>query len=190
MIPEKFRESNIVSYYDADQGWTDMWESWANDEFVLDPTRVTLSVGGTGWDGDTFKTKVLMDKYGIQINKTSRNSVLFMTNIGTTRSSVAYLIEGLHETFTVNALGLPPTLMRCLCTTNIIENPNGIVRRTSRRVTRYRDANMALRWSAAGFLEAEKSFRKVQGVQDLWILKAELKRPDKQVHVDQPKRVA
>ena len=34
-----------------------------------------------------------MDHYGIQINKTSRNTVLFMTNIGTTRSSVAYLIE-------------------------------------------------------------------------------------------------
>jgi len=34
-----------------------------------------------------------MDKHGIQVNKTSRNSVLFMTNIGTTRSSVAYLIE-------------------------------------------------------------------------------------------------
>jgi len=104
--------------------------------------------------------------------------------------AAASLLEGLHETFTVNALGLPPTLMRCLCTTNIIENPNGIVRRTSRRVTRYRDANMALRWSAAGFLEAEKSFRKIQGIKDLWILKAELKRPDKQVHVDQPKKAA
>jgi arginine decarboxylase len=34
-----------------------------------------------------------MDKYGVQINKTSRNTVLFMTTIGTTRSSVAYLIE-------------------------------------------------------------------------------------------------
>ncbi len=64
---------------------------------MLDPTRVTLAVGGTGWDGDTFKTKILMDKYGIQINKTSRNTVLFMTNIGTTRSSVAYLIEVLVE---------------------------------------------------------------------------------------------
>jgi transposase-like protein len=104
--------------------------------------------------------------------------------------AAASLLEGLHETFTVNALGLPPTLMRCLCTTNIIENPNGIVRRTSRRVTRYRDANMALRWSAAGFLEAEKSFRKIQGIKDLWILKAELKRPDKQVHVDQPMKAA
>ncbi len=97
MIPDKHRESGITSYYDAQQGWADIWDSWENDEFVLDPTRVTLSVGGTGWDGDTFKNDVLMDKYGIQINKTSRNTVLFMTNIGTTRSSVAYLIEVLVE---------------------------------------------------------------------------------------------
>src|SRR6202035_2840563 len=44
-------------------------------------------------DGDTFKREELMDRYGIQINKTSRNTVLFMTNIGTTRSSVAFLVE-------------------------------------------------------------------------------------------------
>ena len=50
-------------------------------------------MGATGRDGETFKNEILMDKYGIQVNKTSRNSVLFMTNIGTTRSSVAYLIE-------------------------------------------------------------------------------------------------
>ncbi|MEM9781717.1 MAG: aminotransferase class I/II-fold pyridoxal phosphate-dependent enzyme [Pseudomonadota bacterium] len=97
LIPEQYRESGVQSYYDPDQGWTDIWECWASDEFVLDATRVTLSVGGTGWDGDTFKTRILMDKYGIQINKTSRNTVLFMTNIGTTRSSVAYLIEVLVE---------------------------------------------------------------------------------------------
>jgi len=97
MIPEDFRESGVESYYDPRQGWVDMSEAWAVDDFVLDPTRVTLTVGGTGWDGDTFKTKILMDKYGIQINKTSRNTVLFMTNIGTTRSSVAYLIEVLVE---------------------------------------------------------------------------------------------
>ncbi len=97
IIPEEFRESGVQSYYDSQQGWTDMWECWSRDEFVLDASRVTLAVGGTGWDGDTFKTKILMDKYGIQINKTSRNTVLFMTNIGTTRSSVAYLIEALVE---------------------------------------------------------------------------------------------
>ncbi|WP_261398877.1 aminotransferase class I/II-fold pyridoxal phosphate-dependent enzyme [Leisingera daeponensis] len=97
MIPEAFRESGVEAYYDPDHGWADTWNMWGQDEFVLDPTRVTLAVGGTGWDGDTFKTKILMDKYGIQINKTSRNTVLFMTNIGTTRSSVAYLIEVLVE---------------------------------------------------------------------------------------------
>ena len=97
MIPEEHRESGVTSYYDTEQGWTDMWDCYEQDEFVLDPTRVTLAVGGTGWDGDTFKTDILMDRYGIQINKTSRNTVLFMTNIGTTRSSVAYLIEVLVE---------------------------------------------------------------------------------------------
>ncbi len=97
MIPDEFRESGVQSYYDPEQGWVDIWQCWAHDEFVLDATRVTLAVGGTGWDGDTFKTQILMDKYGIQINKTSRNTVLFMTNIGTTRSSVAYLIEVLVE---------------------------------------------------------------------------------------------
>lgn len=73
----------------------------------------------------------------------------------------ASLREGLHETFTINAVGLPPSLMRSLCSTNIIENPNGIVRRMTRRVTRYRDADMALRCTAAAFIQAQKSFRKI-----------------------------
>jgi len=93
MVPPQYRQSGIESYYDPDQGWNNIWEAWAGDEFCLDATRVTLFVGHTGMDGDSFKNDILMDKYGIQINKTSRNSVLFMTNIGTTRSSVAYLIE-------------------------------------------------------------------------------------------------
>ncbi len=97
MIPEHHRQSGVTTYFDNEQGWTDMWDCWEQDDFVLDATRVTLAVGGTGWDGDTFKTDILMDRYGIQINKTSRNTVLFMTNIGTTRSSVAYLIEVLVE---------------------------------------------------------------------------------------------
>ncbi|WP_419905261.1 aminotransferase class I/II-fold pyridoxal phosphate-dependent enzyme [Kiloniella sp.] len=93
VVPAEYRQSGIESYYDPDQGWNDIWNAWEKDEFCLDATRITLFVGDTGMDGDTFKNKILMDKYGIQINKTSRNSVLFMTNIGTTRSSVAYLIE-------------------------------------------------------------------------------------------------
>jgi len=97
LVPEEYRQSGIQSYYDKDHGWTDIWEAWAHDEFTLDATRLTLAVGKTGLDGDTFKTDVLMDKFGIQINKTSRNTVLFMTNIGTTRSSTAYLIEVLVQ---------------------------------------------------------------------------------------------
>ncbi|MEM7222067.1 MAG: aminotransferase class I/II-fold pyridoxal phosphate-dependent enzyme [Pseudomonadota bacterium] len=93
IVPEEYRESGIQSYYDKDHGWQDIWEAWSNDEFTLDATRITLEVGKTGLDGSTFKEQVLMDRYGIQINKTSRNTVLFMTNIGTTRSSTAYLIE-------------------------------------------------------------------------------------------------
>ncbi|WP_312846868.1 aminotransferase class I/II-fold pyridoxal phosphate-dependent enzyme [Stappia sediminis] len=97
MIPEVYRESGIQSYWDPEHGWNDIWDAWAQDEFTLDATRVTIAVGAAGLDGDTFKNSVLMDKFGIQINKTSRNTVLFMTNIGTTRSSVAYLIEVLVE---------------------------------------------------------------------------------------------
>ena len=94
LIPEKYRPSGIQSYFDKESGWKNMnmEEAWSMDDFVVDPSRITLHVGNAGIDGDTFKNEYLMDKYGIQINKTSRNSVLFMTNIGTTRSSVAYLI--------------------------------------------------------------------------------------------------
>jgi transposase-like protein len=90
--------------------------------------------------------------------------------------AAASMLEGLEEVFTVNKLGLPPSLMRCLCTTNIIENPNGIVRTTTNRVKHWRDQDMALRWVAAGFLEAEKSFRRIDGVKDLWVLAVALGR--------------
>ena len=97
LIPAEFRPSGIETYYDPKLGWCHMEDAWIyeRDEFVIDPSRVTLFLGKTGIDGDTFKNKYLMEKYGIQINKTSRNTVLFMTNIGTSRSSIAYLIEGL-----------------------------------------------------------------------------------------------
>ena len=91
MIPEEFRPSGVDQPLRS--GLLTMHQVWKQDEFVLDPCRITLYIGLTGVDGDTFKRDHLMDRYGVQINKTSRNTVLFMTNIGTTRSSVAYLIE-------------------------------------------------------------------------------------------------
>ena len=93
VVPREYRESGVESYYNDESGWNNLEAAWRTDEFALDPTRATLSIGATGLDGDTFKNKELMDKYGIQINKTSRNTVLFMTNIGSTRSAIAYLIE-------------------------------------------------------------------------------------------------
>ena len=77
--------------------------------------------------------------------------------------AAASLLEGLEELFTINRLGVTGELARCLATTNIIESPNSQVRRVSGRVTRYRDAQMAMRWTAAGFLEAEKAFRRLRG---------------------------
>ena len=59
------------------------------------------------------------------------------------------LLEGLEETFTINTLDIPPTLHRCLATTNIIESPQSGLRRRTRNVTRWRDAAMAKRWAAA-----------------------------------------
>jgi arginine decarboxylase len=94
-IPAKYRQTGLKEYYTRNEGWTRLEEAWESDEFVLDPTKITLFIGRTGVDGDTFKNKFLMDKYNIQINKTSRNSVLFMTNIGTTKGSVTYLINSL-----------------------------------------------------------------------------------------------
>src|SRR6478736_2193479 len=89
LIPEEYRPSQV----DQPLRTHRMMAVWDVDEFVLDPSRITLSIGKTGFDGDEFKRAQLMDRYGVQINKTSRNTVLFMTNIGTTRSSVAFLVE-------------------------------------------------------------------------------------------------
>ncbi len=94
-IPDEYRSSSLTEYYETESGWNRMEDAWASDEFVLDPTKITLFVGKTGIDGDTFKNEYLMDKFNIQINKTSRNTVLLMTNIGTTRGSVLYLMSAL-----------------------------------------------------------------------------------------------
>jgi putative transposase len=46
----------------------------------------------------------------------------------------------------------------------------------SSRVKRCRYTEIVLRWTTVGFLQAQKSFRKIQGVKDLWVLKAALGR--------------
>lgn len=75
----------------------DISELTPSDEFMLDPTRITLYIGNTGVTGEAFRNDYLMAKLGVQINKTSRNTVLFMTSIGTTRGDVDVLIQGLVD---------------------------------------------------------------------------------------------
>jgi putative transposase len=96
--------------------------------------------------------------------------------------AAASLREGLPEMFTINRLGLSPSLCRCLCSTNLIESPHSGVRLRTRRVCRWRDGQMVLRWAAAAFLMTEKSFRKIQGYRDLWMLKAILEEGSSTIH--------
>ena len=92
-------------------------------------------------------------------------------------SAAGSLREGMAETFTVNRLGLPGALRRCLCTTNVIESPNSGIRRRTGRVTRWKDGSMLLRWVASALIATEKSFRRIMGWKQLWILQTYLDNP-------------
>ena len=95
MVPAEFRASGFVDYLAPGANWARA-RSLQEDEFCLDPTRMTLVCGTAGFDGTQFKG-ILANRYGIQVNKTSRNSVLFQSNINNTRSDVAHLIRVLAE---------------------------------------------------------------------------------------------
>ena len=90
-------------------------------------------------------------------------------------SAAGSLLEGLDEMFTINRLGLPKALRRCLGSTNVIESPNSGIRSRTRRVKRWRDHAMVVRWVATSLLDMEKRFRKIMGHQQLWMLDAKLK---------------
>ncbi len=95
MIPAEYRPSGLESYTEG-ATWVDATRAFREDEFVLDPTRLTLVCGTAGFDGTQFKN-LLASEYEIQLNKTSRNSVLLQTNINNTRSDVANLLKVLLE---------------------------------------------------------------------------------------------
>jgi putative transposase len=87
-------------------------------------------------------------------------------------SAASSLLEGLEECFTINRLGLPQTLLRCLATTNIIESPHAGVRIQTRRVTRWQNGRMVIRWLASALIRTEERFNKIMGYRDLWTLEA------------------
>jgi putative transposase len=86
----------------------------------------------------------------------------------------ASILEGLDEILTVVRLKLPMQLRRSLACTNIAENMMGTIRRVTRNVKRWRNGQMALRWVAAGMIEAAKGFRKLKAHKQLPILRAAL----------------
>ena len=86
----------------------------------------------------------------------------------------ASILEGLDEILTVVRLKLPKELRRSLACTNIAENMMGTIRRVTRNVKRWRDAGMALRWVAAGMIEANKGFRRLKAHKQLSVLRAAL----------------
>jgi arginine decarboxylase len=96
MVPAQYRQSGFTDHLAAGVNWASMLKSLDEDEFCLDPTRMTLVCGTAGFDGTQFKG-ILANEYSIQVNKTSRNSVLVQSNINNTRSDIAHLVRVLAE---------------------------------------------------------------------------------------------
>lgn len=85
--------------------------------------------------------------------------------------------------FTVSRLRIDDRLAKTLTTSNPIESMISIARTTNRNVTRWRDGQMVLRWTAAGMLNAERSFRRIKGYKQMPQLVTALRRhthPDTQ----------
>jgi len=96
MIPAQYRASGYDDYGAAQGSWAHWLRALDEDEFMLDPTRITLLCGAAGYDGSQFKA-LLAERHDIQINKTSRNSVLVQININNTRSDLAHIIKALAD---------------------------------------------------------------------------------------------
>jgi transposase-like protein len=86
------------------------------------------------------------------------------------------LREGMQETLTLTRLGVTSNLKRTLESTNPCQSMIEIVRHTQRNVKRWPSGEMALRWTAAGMLEAERQFRKIIGHRDLATLAVAIER--------------
>ena len=81
------------------------------------------------------------------------------------------LREGLEETLSAHRLKLPGLLRQTLSSTNVMESANSACMGIIRRVCNFKDGAMTLRYAAAGFLEAERGFRRVKGFRQMPILK-------------------
>jgi arginine decarboxylase len=96
MIPPAFRPSRF-DHYAHSQAVGGLERALDEDEFVLDPTRLTIYTGLTGQNGFDFRGQVLMKQLGVQVNHTSINTVLMNATIGVTWSALSFLLDGLRR---------------------------------------------------------------------------------------------
>jgi transposase-like protein len=116
---------------------------------------VAMTMAYREFEFDTAKAKLL----GIADNLENRYP-----------KAATSLLEGLDETLTVHRLKVPGKLRETVCSTNPLESANSVCRSIIRRVSNFRDGEMALRHAAAGFMEAERSFRRIKGYRQLPVL--------------------
>src|SRR5438067_9537673 len=69
MVPAEYRATGFEDFHADGVTWKTIYDAWTTDEFVLDPTRITLLCGSAGFDGTSFKG-LLASKFDIQLNKT------------------------------------------------------------------------------------------------------------------------
>jgi len=97
MIPMDRDSLKLHERRGSNRNWKEVEESWANGQFAIDPSRITLSIRRPDVMPGPRLRKILMEKYDIQVNKTSNTTILIIIHIGATRGMVTYLIESLRE---------------------------------------------------------------------------------------------
>ena len=133
------------------------WIAWTDS-----PNAVQRPLPLRKWGAPLLRRRVRLGVQSVQMDSPAP------------RRASASLREGLSEMFTINRLGLPPRLRKCLGSTNLIDSTHSGVRQKTRRVTHWKNGAMALRWAAASFVETEKSYRRIIGYHQLWMLRAHL----------------
>src|ERR1041384_744449 len=79
-------------------------EQVKHDGIRLDPTKVTIDISGCGYTVDDLQ-KVLFERYNIQVEKSTFNTLTLLLTIGTTRSKVSRLYDALMR---IARQGRPP----------------------------------------------------------------------------------
>jgi arginine decarboxylase len=74
------------------------------DGILLDPTKVTIDISGCGYTVEDLQ-KVLFERYNIQVEKSTFNTLTLLLTIGTTRSKVSRLYDALMR---IAREGRPP----------------------------------------------------------------------------------